>query len=199
MMATQTTRTSSGLVPYRLTVRQFSKMIDANVFREEDRVELLGGILVPVTLNLPHALAVARLAEMLRPRLPADWSLWEEKPVQLGRIWRPQPDIAVFKSPFSAFARDWPQPHDIALLVEVADTSYPKDSGIKLRRYAHVQIAQYWIVHLDRRQVEVYRDPHGRHGKAGYRMIEIHPNTVEIPVVIEGNDLGGIAVKEILP
>ena len=136
---------------------------------------------------------------LLRPRLPADWSLREEKPVQLGRFWRPQPDISVLKSPFSAFARRWPQPLDIALLVEVADTSYPKDSGIKLRRYAHVQIPQYWIVHLDRRQVEVYRDPHGRHGKACYRMVEIHPDDVEIPVVIEGNDLGRIAVKEILP
>ena len=74
-----------------------------------------------------------------------------------------------------------------------------KDAGIKLRRYAHVQVPQYWIVHLDRRQVEVYRDPHGRHGKACYRIVEIYPDDVEIPVVIEGKDLGRIAVKEILP
>ncbi len=38
--------TASGLVPYRLTVRQFLKMIDAGIFRDEDHVELLGGLLV---------------------------------------------------------------------------------------------------------------------------------------------------------
>jgi Uma2 family endonuclease len=198
-MATQISRTGSGLVPYRLTVRQFSKMIDSSVFSEEDRVELLGGILFPMTINLPHAYVVARLAELLRPRLPADWSLWEEKPVQLGRFWRPQPDIALFKSPFTAFARQWPQAPDIALLVEVADTSYPKDAGIKLRRYAHVRIPDYWIVNLHRRQVEVHRDPQGRHAEAGYRTVECYTDAVELPVVIEGKDLGRIAVKEILP
>jgi hypothetical protein len=51
-MATQTSRTGSGLVPYRLTVRQFSKMIDASVFREDDRVELLRGILCSKTSSV---------------------------------------------------------------------------------------------------------------------------------------------------
>ena len=198
-MATQTTRTASGLVPYRLTVRQFSRMIDASVFGEDDRVELLGGILFPMTINVPHAYVVDRLDVLLRPRLPADWSLREEKPVQLGCFWRPSPTSPSSSCLSSAFAHRWPQPLDIALLVEVADTSYLKDSGIKLRRYAHVQIPQYWIVHLDRRQVEVYRDPHGRHGKACYQVVEIHRDDAEVPVVIEGKDFGRIAVKEILP
>ncbi len=198
-MATQITRTASGLVPYRITVRQFLKMIDARVFREEDRVELLGGILYSMTTNDPHNFVVTRSAELLRPRLPADWSLREEKSVRLGRFWRPQPDIAVLKSPLRTFGRRTPQPQDIALLVEVADTTYSKDAGIKLRRYAHVQIPLYWIVNLELRRVEVYRDPQGRHGRACYRMIELYPDDVEVPVVIDGQDLGRIAVKEILP
>jgi Uma2 family endonuclease len=81
----------------------------------------------------------------------------------------------------------------------VADTTYLKDSGIKLRRYAHVRIPLYWIVYLDRRQLEVYRDPHGRHKKASYRTVEVYRDDAVVPVVIDGNDLGRIAVKEILP
>jgi Uma2 family endonuclease len=83
--------------------------------------------------------------------------------------------------------------------VEVSDTTYRKDSGIKLRRYAHVRVPHYWIVNLERRQVEVHREPQGRHGKAYYRFVEIHAEDDEVAVVIDGHDLGRIAVKEILP
>jgi Uma2 family endonuclease len=198
-MATSMPATQSGLVPYRLTVRQFLKMIDASIFREGDRVELLGGILVSMTTNEAHDFIVTRLATRLRTLLPADWSLREEKSVQLGKRWRPHPDVAVLKAADDAFARRSPQPRDIALLVEVADSSYPKDLGPKLRRYAHVRIPLYWIVHVERRQVEVYRDPHGRGDKAGYRLVEFHPEDVEVPVIIEGRDLGRIPAKDILP
>jgi Uma2 family endonuclease len=198
-VATQTTRTASGLVPYRLTVRQFLKMIEVNIFPEGHRVELLGGILSMMTTNDPHDFAVDGLADLLNPLLPAGWTLREEKSVQLGRSWRPQPEIAVLKSPRRAFASRAPRPTDIALLVEVADTSYVADSGIKLRRYAHVRVPNYWIVNLERRQVEVYSDPQGRHGKACYRKIELYPEDTDLPVIIEGKDLGRIPVKDILP
>jgi Uma2 family endonuclease len=197
-MATQTSSKATGMVPYRLTVRQFLTMIEANVF-DEDRVELLGGVLYPMTVNDPHAFVVGRLASRLRLLLPAGSSLREEKPVQLGRFWRPQPDTAILNTTDDAFARRAPQPQDIAFLVEVSDTSYTRDSGIKLQQYAHAQIPLLWIVHLNRRQVEAYSDPHGRHGKAYFRSLEFYRDGDKIPVVIEGQDLGRIAVKEILP
>jgi Uma2 family endonuclease len=197
-MAILTPPAATGVVPYRLTVQQFSRMIDANVF-DEDRVELLGGILYPMTINLPHAFVVTRLSELLRPLLPVEWSLWEEKPVPLDRYWRPQPDLSVLKSPSNAFARRWPRPSDIASLVEVSDTTYSRDAGIKLPRYAHVRIPLYWIVHLEQRRVEVYSDPYGRLGKAGYRRVEFYPEDVVLPVVLDGRDLGRIAVKDLLP
>jgi Uma2 family endonuclease len=196
--ATRTAPTAPDLVPYRLTVKQFLTMIDANVF-DEDQVELLGGILYPMTTNDPHDFTVDRLAEMLRPSLPAGWKLREEKSVQLGRFWRPEPDIAVLRAPSTAFKRRSPQSRDIALLVEVSDTSYAKDSGIKLQQYAHAGVAQYWIVHLERRQVEVYCDPYGRGDRAKYRSVTTYREDMEIPIVLDGQDLGRIAVREILP
>jgi hypothetical protein len=47
----------------------------------------------------------------------------------------------------------------VALLVEVADSTYPEASGKFLRRYAFDGIAQYWIVNIDARRVEVYTEP----------------------------------------
>ena len=199
MMATQTARTASGLVPYRLTVRQFL---------QDDRRERLSrrrsGGAARGDSDLEDDQRRARFrrdaAGRTAPHQTAGGVVaarGEAGPV--GPLLAPQPDISVLKANSRAFAHRWPQPADIALLVEVADTTYPKDTGIKLRRYAHVQVPQYWIVHLERRRVEVYRNPHGRHARALYRMLEFHPDDVEVPVVIDGHDLGRIAVKEILP
>ncbi len=60
-MAMQTQSVSSGLVPYRISVRQFVKMIDANIFPEGDHVELLGGVLVAMTKNDAHDFIVNQL------------------------------------------------------------------------------------------------------------------------------------------
>ena len=55
-------RSSSRVVPYRLTVRQYLKMIDAGIFRDEDHVELLGGLLVDkMTKKDPHNFAIDML------------------------------------------------------------------------------------------------------------------------------------------
>src|SRR5205085_8492566 len=74
MMATQTSRTGSGLVPYRLTVRQFLKMIEANIFPEIGRASCREGVLIPVTVDIPQEFVVMRLADVHRARLPTDWA-----------------------------------------------------------------------------------------------------------------------------
>src|SRR3982751_1784924 len=91
-------RSSSGVVPYRLTVRQFLKMIDADVFRDEDHVELLDGILVDKMKKYPpHNFGVRKLATLFRGLLPAGWFVDEEKPIQLSRWSRPEPDVSVIR------------------------------------------------------------------------------------------------------
>ena len=43
--------------------------------------------------------------------------------------------------------------------VEVSDTTYSKDSGRKLRKYARTGVQAYWIDHINRRLVEVSPGP----------------------------------------
>jgi Uma2 family endonuclease len=198
-MATRTSTTGSGLVPYRLTVDQFLRMIDANVFPDETRVELLGGILVEMTTSDAHDYLVTRLANLLRPLLPAGSSLREEKSLQLGRYWRPQPDIVILKDRDVAFARRAPRADDVVMLIEVADSSYLKDSGRKLRRSADVGIPVYWIVHVEKSQIEVYREPRGRKSLAHYQKVEVYDVLAEVPVAIDGQERGRIDVAELFP
>jgi Uma2 family endonuclease len=192
--------TASVAVPYCLTVRQFSKMIDAQVFRDEDHVELLGGLLVDkMTKNDPHDFAIDTLGAILAQALAPGWIARQEKSVVLGRFWRPEPDIAVARGPRDRYRDKAPRPVDLAALIEVADTSYSIDRGAKWRKYAAAKIATYWIVNLPLRQIEVYTAPSGRGKSAGYRDVTIHGEDDEVPLIIEGRELVRIKVREVLP
>jgi Uma2 family endonuclease len=191
--------TASGLVPYRLTVRQFEKMIDAGVFRDEDHVELLGGLLVDKMVKQdPHNFSVGEVAETFRAVLPRDWVVREEKSIVLGIFWRPEPDIAIARGPRERYRSKGPRRADLCLLVEVADSSYAKDRGPKWRQYAASGVSVYWIVNLPLRQIEVYSAPAGRGKSAGYRDTTIYGPDDDIPLIIEGRELGRIKVSEVL-
>ena len=56
-------------------------------------------------------------------------------------------------------------------------------------------IPVYWIINLVHRQVEVYTDP----GPGGYRSRVVFSEGQSVPVVIDGQPLGQIAVADILP
>jgi Uma2 family endonuclease len=87
---------------------------------------------------------------------------------------------------------------DVALVVEVADTSYAKYSGPKLRRYASFRIPIYWIVDLNRRLVEVRDQPFGTRKQAGYARCEAYFERDRVPVVLAGAEVGKIAVSDLL-
>jgi Uma2 family endonuclease len=204
---TQTTRpagarlaTSSGLVPYLVTVRQFERMIDARIFSDGDHVELLGGLLVDkMTKNDPHNFTVGELGEALRAIVKRDRVVREEKPVVLGRFSRPEPDLAVARGPRERYRSVAPKPPDLGLLIEVADTTYLKDRGKKWAQYAASRIPVYWIVNLPERRVEVYTEPSGRGKAASYQSTVMYGPDDQVPVILEGRERGRLKVREILP
>ena len=130
---------------YQMTPRQFLKAINAGVFGE-NHVELSGGIPFIVSENPPHVLAslnihLGLLALAAQPR----WVVNKEHRLALGK-WRPLTDVIVLRGPKATYGTRLARSGDVALLVEVSDTTYAKDSGPKLRRYATFRIPIYWIV-----------------------------------------------------
>ena len=88
-----------------------------------------------------------------------------------------------------------PEPAEIALVVEVSDTTYHRDRYEKYPAFAGSGIPVYWIVNLVMRRIEVYTDP----GPEGYRsQRDYHAGDV-VPVIIDGVPLGQIAIDHILP
>ena len=130
---------------YRMSPRRFRKAIEAGVFGER-HVELLGGIPFVMSENPPHIFASSRvfsalLALAARPR----WFVNKDHRLELGQ-WLPLPDAVVLEGPDTIYGTRLARADDVSLLVEIADTSYRKDSGPKLRKYASFRIPACWII-----------------------------------------------------
>jgi Uma2 family endonuclease len=183
---------------YRLSVEQYEKMIKAGVLKSGAPVELIEGLLLEkMTQHPPHAATADCTQEVLRPLLPEAWRLREQKPIKLSDS-EPEPDLAAVRGPLSRYARRHPRPPDIGLLIEVADTSLDEDRVNKGRVYTRARIPIYWIINLVDTQVEVYSQP-----KAGrnptYRDCQIYGIGDTLPVVIAGQEVARVAVRELFP
>src|SRR5439155_3690378 len=144
---------------FRLTVEQYHAMIDAGVLTDDDPVELLEGILVFKTPKKPaHRLALRRLVKAIERVLPAGWFVLSKEPITLANG-EPEPDAAVIRGSDEDYATRHPCPADVALVVDVADTTLERDRSIKLRSYAGAGIGVYWIVNLLDRTLELYTKP----------------------------------------
>ena len=178
---------------YRMSVDEYERM--AGVL-DDPRVELIDGYLVKkMGKKPPHIWAVESLLPALTTLLPPGCFCRKEDPVRIPDFDEPEPDIAVVRGPREAYRGRIPEPKDLALVVEVAETTLERDRGPKLSACAKGGIPEYWIVSLVDGQVEVYSDP----ASEGYRSVQIFKPDQEVPVVIDGVEVGRIAVAAILP
>jgi Putative restriction endonuclease len=183
---------------YRMSPRRFRKAIEAGVFGER-HVELLGGIPFIMSENPPHIFASIRLSSSLSALVTEPtWVVNKEHRLELGQ-WLPLADAVVLKGPDTIYGTRLAQAHDVALVVEIADNTHAKDSGPKLRRYATFRIPVYWIVDLKRRIVEVRYQPFGKGKQAGYARCETYLEHDHVAVMLAGNEVGRIAVTQLLP
>src|SRR5262249_33579797 len=139
------------------------------------------------------------MARVIRAIVGLDWVVREEKSVVLGRFSRPEPDITVARGPRERYRSNAPSAPDLAALVEVADSTYATDRGSKWRKYASCKISVYWMVNLPARQIEVYTEPTGRGKAAGYQSASVYRSDSEIPIILDGRELGRFRVSDVLP
>ena len=188
----------SGLL-WRLSVDQYHRMIREGILTEDDRVELLEGLLVAkMTKNPPHIVATDLLQAALPRIVPAGWFVSMQNPVTMEDS-EPEPDARVVRGQPRDYVGRRAGPGDVALVVEVADTSLPSDRGIKKRIYARAGIAYYWIINLSDGRLEVYDDPTGPAEEPDYRGRRDFGPLDTVPLMIEGREVGRLDVRELLP
>jgi Uma2 family endonuclease len=181
---------------FRLSVDQYEAMVASGVFTKRDRFYLINGFLVAkMTKKPPHVIACEKTRNALIGIFQAGWRVMVEAPVRIPDSSEPEPDLALARGSVDDYQGRHPEPADVPLIVEVADSSLGDDRTLMLRAYARGGIPLYWIVNLVDGQVEVYSDPI----PGGYRSrIDFKPGQ-DVPVVIDGVELGRIAVADMLP
>jgi len=142
----------------RYTVDSYFGLVHTGELSEDDRVELLEGLIVAKEpQNPPHASGAARVAEALRDVLGKAAVIRVQFPFIAGPYSAPEPDVAVVPGQLADY--DERHPNTALLIVEVADSSLPQDRLSKSRIYAAAAVPEYWIVNVRDGCVEVFRIP----------------------------------------
>jgi Uma2 family endonuclease len=184
---------------WRVTVEKYHEMIRSGALTENDPVELLEGWLVyKMPKSRQHTLATRHTQAAIEKVLPTGWHVESEEPITTEDS-EPEPDVSVIRGSDDDYPDQPPGPEDIALLVEVADTTLDRDRGWKKRLYAKASIPVYWIVNLVDRRVEVHTEPSGPVAHPDYRRREDYDERQSVPLVIAGQQVAMIAVADLLP
>ena len=137
---------------------EYDRLAEAEILGPEDRVELLGGeMIVKEPQYSPHATAIRLVARALRRVFGDGWDVSTQLPVALDAESEPEPDVSVVPGD----PRDYRDAHPErpVLIVEVSLSRLGFDRAHKGGLYARAGIADYWIVNLPDRRIEIYREP----------------------------------------
>jgi len=146
----------------RLSLAEYDRMIQSGVFDRgrKRRLEFIRGEIREMTpIGSRHEVAVDRLNEWSFRNLPPGevWLRIQQSIALVDLESAPQPDVAwVARRDYS---EGRPTAPDVLLIIEVAESSLAYDTGEKADLYAAAGIADYWVVDVVGRSIEVHRDP----------------------------------------
>jgi Uma2 family endonuclease len=181
----------------RLSVAEYHRMGELGLFKPDERLELIHGLLVekPV-VTPPHAFAVTKLLKVLEKVVSSRLVVRIQMPVTLSDS-EPEPDVCVARLTESEYFDRHPQPADIHLIVEVAVSSLAFDQGEKLGLYAANGVEAYWIVNLVDKRLEVYTGPQ-RGNPPSFLKVQHFAQGATVPITLGGVELGSVAVSDVI-
>ena len=167
----RTTTAAEGLPRRPFTVAELERMVEAGILAEDERIELIGGEVVPMSpKGNHHEVLKAALNHHWIPRLPPDLMLVTETTFRLDADSYLEPDFVFY--PKASGIRGL-TPETTRLVVEIADSSLAYDLGLKASVYARFGIVELWVLNAVTLQARIHRDP----TPTGYRTIADLPPT----------------------
>jgi Uma2 family endonuclease len=173
-----TTQAAEGVPRLRWTLAEFERLAELGILTEQDRIELIGGELVPMSpKGNRHEVVRSAILNWLRRNLPDEFDLH----VEPG--WRPggnycEPDFLV--GPVGCSPTTVP-PKDVVLLIEVAHWSLKFDTTIKANMYASLGVRDYWVINAQTLATKVHRGPSAKGYASG---VELRPSRKIAPLLI---------------
>ena len=149
------TRAAEGLSRPRFA--EVEAMVEAGIMDEDERVELIGGDLVPMSPRGNHheVLKVALLTRWFKA-CPEDIRLAPETTFRLSDDTYLEPDVVVFPraSGIPGLKQD-----NVLLVVEIADSSKRYDMGRKAKLHASFGVRELWVIDAVRLTARVFLEP----------------------------------------
>jgi Uma2 family endonuclease len=155
--AVRVTRAAEGLPRRRFTVAEVEAMVAAGVMEEDERVELIGGELVPMSPKGNHH-EVAKTALLRRwfRAAPASIELTPETTFRLSEDTYLEPDVVIYPR---ATGLKGLTGASVLLVVEIADSSRRYDMGRKAALYARFGIRELWVIDAVKLMTRVFAAP----------------------------------------
>jgi Uma2 family endonuclease len=146
----------------RWSVAEIEAMVEAGILAEDERFELIGGEVVPMSpKGLRHERLKTALNRFWGRHLPEAFGFSQETTFRMDRDTFLEPDFVFYRSADGLAALS---PATALLCVEVADSSLSYDLGRKAALYAAHGVAELWVIDAERLETTVHRDP----GDDGY-------------------------------
>jgi Uma2 family endonuclease len=155
----------------RFTIAEYDRLAELGFFGEDDRVELIKGEIIPmVSKGRSHSVCSTRLYREVFKLVGERAILRGQEPITIPDFSEPEPDLIIARNREDDYLSNHPNPGDILLLIEIADSSLKYDQEVKLPLYAEAGISDYWIFNLVDNCLESYSEPYqDLQGKFGYR------------------------------
>jgi Uma2 family endonuclease len=155
--AARVTSAAEGLPRRRFTVAEVEAMVAAGVMEEDERVELIGGELVPMSpKGNQHEVVKSALVDLWIRSRPDDCRVTQETTFRLSEDTYLEPDVVIY--PRANGLRGLTGAN-VLLVVEIADPSLHYDTGRKAALYASFGIRELWVIDAVRLTTRVFREP----------------------------------------
>lgn len=173
-MNVHVTQFAEGLVRRGFTVDEVYRMAEIGVFDPDERFELIGGEIVPLSpKSIGHELLKNWIDREFTLALGRSFGVGSENDAILADNSLVVPDVLVYE-PSPTLKRLTPD--NILLAVEVANTSLQFDKGRKAQLYAACGMRELWVVDVGTLTTTVHRTP----SPTGYRSVQDIPADREI-------------------
>jgi Uma2 family endonuclease len=178
---------------------EYEQLIERGIFKPDERLELIGGLLVVRDpQRATHAFGAELAAAALQKAFGGGYRVRAQLPVALDDESEPEPDVSVVRGSLAQADRTLPSRPE--LIVEVAESSLTFDRREKASLYARARVEDYWIVNLVSRVLEVCREPVAdTRAPYGWRYASARTLT-DVDVVFPlSAPLARIAITDLLP
>ena len=163
-----------------INVDEYYRMAEVGILTEHDQVELIHGEIIKKSpIGSKHAAVVDRINNLLKMHLSDQLIIRVQNPVKINDLNEPEPDISLLRFKDDYYAEKHPEPKDILLVIEVSDTTFSYDKEVKLPLYAAAGIPEFWLINIDKQEIEVHRNP----ADDVYKNISLHRkgDTLDLP------------------